>query len=60
MQVDGLRAKDEPTVPTTLALEKATNPFLRPASAEIQESVGCGDEDLVEVFARTRAAKDNF
>ena len=60
MQVDSLRAKDEPTVPTTLALEKATNPFLRPASAEIQASVGCGDDDLVEVFARTRAAKDNF
>ena len=60
MQVDGLREKDEPTVPTTLALEKATNPFLRPASAEIQDAVGCGDEDLIEVFARTRALKDNF
>ena len=60
MQVDGLRAKDEPTVPTTLALEKATNPFLRPTSAEIQESVGGSADDLVEVFARTRAMKDNF
>jgi len=60
MQVDGLRAKDEPTVPTTLALEKATNPFLRPSSTEIQESVGCDGGDLVEVFARTRALKDSF
>jgi hydroxyacylglutathione hydrolase len=59
-QVDALRARDEPTVPTTLALEKATNPFLRPSSAEIQASVGCDGRDLVEVFARTRALKDAF
>jgi hydroxyacylglutathione hydrolase len=59
-QVDALRAKNAPTVPTSLALEKSTNPFLRPASAEIQASVGCDGSDLVEVFARTRALKDRF
>ncbi len=32
--VDALRAKGEPTVPTTIGLERATNPFLRAASAE--------------------------
>lgn len=58
--VDDLRARREPTVPTTLELEKATNPFLRPSSAEIQRAVGCDGSDLVEVFARVRALKDQF
>lgn len=33
-QVDALRARGEATVPTTIGEEKATNPFLRAASAE--------------------------
>ena len=46
MQVDAARAKGEPTIPTTIGLERATNPFTRAASA---------DE-----FAARRLAKDNF
>lgn len=45
-QVDEARAKGEPTVPTTIALERATNPFMRAGS--------------VEELARRRAAKDGF
>ena len=45
-RVDALRARNEPTVPTTIGEERATNPFLRAASA---------DE-----LARHRQAKDNF
>ncbi len=45
-RVDAARARGEPTVPTTIAAEKATNPFLRAASAS-------------ELQAR-RAAKDGF
>ncbi len=45
-EVDALRAAGEPTVPTTIALERATNPFMRAASAE----------DL----AKRRAEKDQF
>lgn len=55
MRRDGL-----PTVPSTLAEEKATNPFLRPASPHLQETVGLAGAGLVEVFAETRARKDNF
>ena len=58
--VDDLRARGEPTVPTTLELEKATNPFLRASSPEIQRAVGCDGGDLVEVFARVRKRKDEF
>ncbi len=45
-QVEAARAAGEATVPTTIALERATNPFMRAAS--------------VEEFARRRAGKDNF
>ncbi|MBT6095432.1 MAG: hydroxyacylglutathione hydrolase [Rhodospirillaceae bacterium] len=49
-----------PTVPSTLAEEKATNPFLRPMSAHLQETVGLSGAGLVEVFTETRARKDSF
>lgn len=45
-RVDAARAEGEATVPTTIALERATNPFMRAGS--------------VEELARRRAAKDVF
>jgi len=59
-QVEQLRAQDRPTVPSTLAEELATNPFLRPDSPDLQRTIGLPNNDLVEVFARTRALKDSF
>ncbi len=59
-QIDELRAAGQPTVPTTIGLERATNPFLRPDSADLQATVGLVGADLVEVFAETRRRKDNF
>jgi hydroxyacylglutathione hydrolase len=44
--VDAMRARGEPTVPTTIALEKTTNPFMRAVS--------------VAQLAERRAAKDRF
>ena len=43
---DAMRARGEPTVPTTIGLERATNPFMRAAS--------------VAELAERRAAKDGF
>ncbi len=43
-KVNAMREADEPTVPTTIALERATNPFMRAGS--------------VEELAERRAAKD--
>ena len=52
------RQRGEPTVPTTIALEKATNPFLRaPALAGRVGKAGAPD---YEAFAAVRSAKDNF
>ncbi len=45
-QVEAMRARGEPTVPTTIALERATNPFMRATSAE--------------QLGERRAAKDGF
>jgi len=59
-EVAKLRAAGKPTVPSTLALEKATNPFLRPASRNLRETIGLAGASDVEVFAKTRALKDAF
>lgn len=48
------------TVPATLALEKKTNPFLRPDSNEIRKHLELEKADTVTVFAAIRARKDNF
>ncbi len=46
VEVIAMRERREPTVPTSIGAEKATNPFMRAAS--------------VEELAARRAAKDNF
>lgn len=59
-EVRDKRRSGIPTVPSTLAEEKATNPFMRPMSPHLQETIGLSGAGLVEVFAETRARKDNF
>jgi hydroxyacylglutathione hydrolase len=58
--VDRLRTAGEPTVPTMLGLERATNPFLRPHDAAIRQQLGMEDADDVSVFAEIRRRKDSF
>lgn len=54
----------QPTLPSTIALEKATNPFLRcdrPALTKAAEAwLKRPAKDAVEVFASLRQAKDAF
>jgi hydroxyacylglutathione hydrolase len=59
-EVESLRAKGVPTIPSTMGLEKATNPFLRPASPEIRKTLGMEGAGDVEVFGETRRRKDSF
>jgi hydroxyacylglutathione hydrolase len=58
--VEALRAKPAPTIPSTLGLEKKTNPFLRPDSPEIRQTLRMASASNVEVFAETRRRKDVF
>jgi len=55
-----LRAAGKPTAPSTLGEERATNPFLRAASAELRATIGLPGAADVDVFAKTRALKDAF
>jgi hydroxyacylglutathione hydrolase len=57
-QVFALRERGEPTVPTTIALEKATNPFLR--APKLAERVGAAGQPDYQAFGAVRAAKDVF
>ncbi|MEM7097272.1 MAG: hydroxyacylglutathione hydrolase [Pseudomonadota bacterium] len=59
-EIDALRAQNKPTVPTTIARELASNPFLRPHSDLLQQELDLEGSDLVTVFAETRRRKDNF
>ena len=52
------RARGEATVPTTIGLEKATNPFLRAPLLAAQ--VGAAGQPDAQAFGAVRAAKDNF
>lgn len=59
-EVRAARAEGKPTVPSRLDEERATNPFLRPESAELQRSLGLQAADAVATFAAARKAKDGF
>jgi hydroxyacylglutathione hydrolase len=58
--VDQLRLKGKPTVPSTLAEECATNPFLRADDSDFCQALGMVQSDPVSVFAETRHRKDIF
>jgi hydroxyacylglutathione hydrolase len=57
-QVFAARQRGEATVPTTIALEKATNPFLR--APVLAGRVGAAGKPDHEAFGAVRAAKDVF
>lgn len=59
--VANLRSKGLPTIPTTLKLEKACNPFLRTSSAQIRQSLNIPvTTDDAEALGIIRKAKDGF
>ncbi|MFK7831476.1 MAG: hydroxyacylglutathione hydrolase [Congregibacter sp.] len=58
------REKQRPTVPSTIALELATNPFLRSHDASVRSGLDAAGKPVgmneIETFAQLRAWKDNF
>lgn len=58
--VNARRARGEWTVPSTLAEELATNPFLRADEESVAAGVGLEGADPVAVFAEVRRRKDGF
>jgi hydroxyacylglutathione hydrolase len=59
-EVEAARAENRPTIPSTMGLEKKTNPFLRPNSPELRRSLAMENASDVEVFGETRRRKDSF
>jgi len=63
-EAQACRARNEPTVPSNLALELATNPFLRCDQTELQASLRSQGklqgETAADVFTTVRGWKDNF
>jgi len=60
IEVNRLRGNNQPTIPTTIAKELATNPFLREDSMELRNTIGMVNSQSVEAFAKVRLLKDNF
>jgi len=58
--VRSIRDQGRPTLPSTIGLEKKTNPFVRARSPEIRRTLGLEGASDVEVFAETRRRKDSF
>ncbi len=58
--VTAARAKGTPTVPSTLAEEMATNPFLRADSPPLQSALGMDGADALAVFTEIRTRRNNF
>lgn len=56
----GLRRQGRLPMPTTLAEERATNPFLRAALPQMKAAVGLPEAADVDVFAEIRSRKDRF
>jgi hydroxyacylglutathione hydrolase len=58
-----LRAAGQPTLPSTIGLERQINPFMRcaePALADTAQAHGAGSDDPIEVFATLREWKNNY
>jgi len=63
-EASAMRAEGRPTLPTTIAAERAANPFLRIDVPEVADAVashlGRVPADRVEAFAALRRWKDGF
>jgi hydroxyacylglutathione hydrolase len=59
-EVDRLRANGLPTIPSTIGRERATNPFLRPDSPDLQATVGLRGAPLATVFGAARERRNRF
>jgi hydroxyacylglutathione hydrolase len=60
IEVNHLRSNNLSTIPTSIADELATNPFFREDSLGLQKTIGMGNRNPVDIFAKVRRLKDSF
>lgn len=58
--IDAARAQGAFTVPSTMELERATNPFLRAHDPALRAAIGMSEAHETDVFAEIRGRKDKF
>ncbi len=58
--IEAMRAKGKPTLPTTIAEERATNPFLRADDPAIADAIAMKGVDPAAIFTELRQRKNNF
>ncbi|ARN82574.1 hydroxyacylglutathione hydrolase [Methylocystis bryophila] len=59
-EVDRLRTQGCATLPTTIGLERATNPFLRADDPLVRRAIGMSEGEPVQVFTKIREMKSAF
>ncbi len=57
---EALRHDQQPSLPSTIALELATNPFLRCDSAEIKANLQLKNADAIKIFSEIRSLRNNY
>ena len=57
---EALRQHKQPTIPTSIEIERAVNPFLRCDSPSIRASLKLPEVEDWQVFKALRKAKDRF
>ncbi len=55
-----LRNTESPSLPSTIALELASNPFLRCNSKQIQSTLHLENQPLLEVFTKIRSLRNHY
>ncbi|MDD5275690.1 MAG: hydroxyacylglutathione hydrolase [Methylovulum sp.] len=60
LAVKQARENGQPTVPSTIAQELATNPFFREDSPALQKAIGLSGKSALDVFTELRKLKDRF
>jgi hydroxyacylglutathione hydrolase len=60
IEINQLRSQHQATIPTTVGLELATNPFLREHSLSVQQNIHRLNAEPVAIFTQLRYLKDNF
>jgi hydroxyacylglutathione hydrolase len=59
-EIEATLAAGKHTAPTTIGVERRTNPFLRPDDPAIRKHLGMEEAEDWEVFGEIRARKDKF
>ncbi len=59
-QTQALRAQQQPSLPSTIGLEKATNPFLRCEEPSLKSAIDMPNANELAVFTTIRESRNHF